>query len=526
MANQLKMAVVDTIIALHQRNWSRRRIARTLGLHRDTVARYLRQAKQARAPTGSAHVKIGQAPTGSDDGSKTKDSGVADMPPASVRPRQPSRCEPFRDIILTKLEQGLTAQRIYQDLVGEHGFGGKYSSVRRFARHLGTGTELPFRRLECGPGDEAQVDFGTGIPIQLPDGKRRRTHVFRIVLSHSRKAYSEVVYRQTTDEFIRCLENAWHFFGGVPKVLVLDNLKAAVQHPDWFDADLNPKLRAFAQHYGLAILPTRPAMPRHKGKIERGIGYVKSNALKGRGFTSLEEQNRHLLDWEATVADTRIHGTTRRQVGKVFAEVERPALQRLPLERFPFFHEALRTVHRDGHIEIGRAYYSVPPEYLGRQVWARWDGRLVHIFSWGLKPIAVHVQHERGRFSTRPEHIASEKVSRVERGAAGLLAEVRHLGPDCTRWGEAVIAARGIEGVRVLHGLLSLAKRHEVDAIERACGVALSYGAHRLRTVRTLLKRHESRQQSLPFMEEHPLIRSLTEYTQFVHTVFQKEGYR
>ncbi len=280
--------------------------------------------------------------------------------------------------------------------------------------------------------------------------------------------------------------------------------------------------RKFAHHRTDQVQSTTLA----KGKIERGIGYVKSNALKGHVFTSLEEQNRHLLSWETAVADTRIHGTTRRQVGKVFAEVERPALQRLPLERFPFFHEALRTVHRDGHIEIDRAYYSVPPEYLGRQVWARWDGRLVRIFSCGLKPIAVHVQHERGRFSTRPEHIASEKVSRVERGAAELLAEVRHLGPDCTRWGEAVIAARGVEGVRVLHGLLSLAKRHDVDAIERACGVALGYGAHRLRAVRTLLKRHASRQESLPFMDEHPLIRSLTEYTEFVHTAFQKEGYR
>jgi hypothetical protein len=160
---------------------------------------------------------------------------------------------------------------------------------------------------------------------------------------------------------------------------------------------------------------------------------VKSNALKGHISTSLEEENQHLLTWESTVADTRIHGTTRRQVGKLFTEVERSALQRLPLERFPFFHEALRMVHRDGHIEISRAYYSVPPEYLGWQVWARWDGRLVRIFTQEMKPIAVHVQREPGRFSTQVEHIASEKVSKVERGAAGLLAEVRHLGPDCTR---------------------------------------------------------------------------------------------
>jgi transposase len=532
------MALIDTIIALHQRGWSSRRIARVLGIHRDTVARWLQHSKPARAPIGSPESKIGQALIGSDEvkigqaltGSAAAamicGSGIVEPASSSSQPRQPSLCEPFREMILGKLDQGLTAQRIYQDLVVEHGFVGKYHSVRRFVRRLGVGRALPFRRMECAPGEEAQVDFGTGAPIILPDGKRRRTHVFRIVLSHSRKAYSEAVYRQTTDEFIRCVENAWNHFGGVPKVLVLDNLKAAVLHPDWFDPELNPKLRAFANHYGMAILPTRPRMPRHKGKIEKSVGYVKSNALKGHVFTSLEEQNQHLLTWEATVADTRIHGTTRQQVGKVFTEVERPALARLPLERFPFFHEAMRTVHRDGHIEIGRAYYSVPPEYLGRQVWVRWDGRLVRIFNQVMKPIVVHVQREPGRFSTKAEHIPSEKVSNVERGAEWLLTQVRHLGPDCTRWGEAVIASRGIEGVRVLQGLLSLAKSHEVDAIEQACGIALSYDSHRLRTVRTLLKRQASRQEPLPFMEEHALIRPMAEYGQFIHHAFQKEGCR
>src|SRR5690606_33863537 len=113
------------------------------------------------------------------------------------------------------------------------------------------------------------------------------------------------------------------------------------------------------------------------GKIEAGIKYVKNNALKGRMFASLGEENQHLERWEAGVADTRIHGTTRQQVGKVFAEVERPALLQLPLEQFASFHEAQRIVNRDGHVEVAKAYYSVPPEYLSRTVWVRWDARLV-----------------------------------------------------------------------------------------------------------------------------------------------------
>ena len=150
----------------------------------------------------------------------------------------------------------------------------------------------------------------------------------------------------------------------MPRRLVLDNLKAAVKKADWFDPEINPKVRSFGEHYGTVFLPTRPYTPRHKGKVERGVDYVQENALKGRSFASLEEQNRFLRDWERTVADTRVHGTTRRHVGKHFEEVERAALLPLPVEPFPSFREGRRTVHRDGHVEVDHAYYSVPPEYL------------------------------------------------------------------------------------------------------------------------------------------------------------------
>ena len=124
------------------------------------------------------------------------------------------------------------------------------------------------------------MDFGTGSPLVNREGKRRRTHVFRIVLSHSRKGYTESVFHQSTEDFIRCLENSFYHFGGVPRTLVIDNLRAAVTHADWYDPDINPKLNEFCNHYGTVILPTRPYTPRHKGKIERGIGYVKSKRAR------------------------------------------------------------------------------------------------------------------------------------------------------------------------------------------------------------------------------------------------------
>jgi hypothetical protein len=304
---------------------------------------------------------------------------------------------------------------------------------------------------------------------------------------------------------------------------VLDNLKASVRTPDWFDPVLNPKLRSFADHYGLAILPTRPRMARHKGKIESGIGYVKDNALKGHTFTSLQEQNRHLLTWETTVADVRIHGTIRKQVGKFFEEVERPALRPLPVERFPCFEEGQRIVHRDGHVEVAKAYYSVPPEYLGHTLWVRWDNRLVHIFNRHMEVIVVHVRRPPGQFSTHKVHLAAKKISRVENGTVWLLQQTRVIGPQSVRWAEAMLQARGIEGVRVLQGLLHLGQRHPAEALERACATALAHISYHLRTIRQLLKHQSQRQEVFDFMKEHPLIRNISDYSGFVRQALQRQ---
>ena len=418
MSNYLKVAMIDAILSLHRRGWSQRQIAIELDINRETVARHLKQAREAPKPA--------IAPSGSSGPEIAAGAAVPTLASASDRGSQArgrlSDCEPWRDIIQSKLNQGLSAQRIYQDLSSEHGFQGSYYTVRRFVRRLEPVQELPFRRLECEPGEEAQVDFGTGAPVYTTDGKRRRTHVFRIVLSHSRKAYSEAVYRQTTDEFLRCIESAFRHFGGVPRRLVLDNLKAAVTKADWFDPELNPKVRSFGEHYGFVFWPTRPRTPRHKGKVEKSVDYVQSNALKARRFHSLEEQNTFLLNWELTVADTRIHGTTRRQVGKHFAEVERGALVPLPLGLFPSFHEGRRIVHRDGHVEVKRAYYAVPPEYRDRDVWVRWDSRLVSIYNDRMEKIAVHLRMEPGRFSTPREFIDPRKISGVEKAQPGCCA--------------------------------------------------------------------------------------------------------
>jgi transposase len=364
--NRLKMDIQHAISSLSRNGWSQRRIARELGIDRETVARYRKLARQAEQPKPA-------------------------ISPAGSKPGRISHCEPFTAAIQVGLDRGLSAQRIYQDLVAEQQFGGSYDSVKRFVRQLEQARPLPFRRIETAPGQEAQVDFGQGAWV-VENGKRRRRHVLRVVLSHSRKGYTEAFWRQTTENFIRGLENALRPFGGVVSTLVIDNLRAAVQKVDWFEPELNPKVVSFCEHYGTVILPTKPAMPRHKGKVEAGVDYVQENALAGKQFESLAAQNLHLAHWESTVADTRIHGTTRQQVGRHFLEVEKPALQPLPASLFPCFSEAPRKVHRDGYVEVDKAYYSAPPEYVRRSVWARWDAKMVRRFNERMEPIAVHVQ--------------------------------------------------------------------------------------------------------------------------------------
>lgn len=526
MSNQLAMDKVQAIKSLRAKGMSQRRIAETLGISRKAVRRYLEDdsPKDTKAPTG-------KAPTGSADSTDPKDtkaptgSGERSGHVLEPLPAKNSRslCGAYRELILEKLAQGLTAQRIYQDLCAERCFGGRYSSVRRYVHRLTEGNELAFRRIEVPPGQEMQVDYGTGARCLDHEGKPCKTHVFRLVLSHSRKGYSEAVRRLTTESFIRSLENAFWALGGVPQVVIFDNAKAVVSQADWYDPELNPKIVEFCRHYSTTLLPTRPRTPRHKGKVERGVAYVQSNGLRGRTFDSLAAQNEHLRQWERTVADTRIHGTTKKHVGHLFETVERPALGSLPRERFPFFEEGKRRVSRDGHLEVRRSYYSAPPEYLGCEVWVRWNDQVVRILNHRFEQIALHCRQEPGKFSTLHEHLASEKISSVERGAAFLLGKVRFFGPHSHRWAEAALQEHGIRGMRIVQGLIALGRKYDGAAIEAACDTAWRSRAFRYRIVKSLLARRTAAQQTMEFLDDHPVIRPLSEYREFLKTALQGE---
>lgn len=257
MSNITKVELQTSIITLRNQGWSERRIARELGVHHQIVKHYVSDSKCTNPHTGK------QGPV--------------------------SQCEPHRSRIKEWYESGLSIERIHQDLTVSHGFTGSYHSVRRFVKSLKVDEPQRVYRMECEPGQEAQVDYGT---LYLPIGEKRqrkKVHVLLVTLSHSRKSYVEAVLTQNTESFLRSLENAFRHFGGVPQRLCPDNLKAAVIKAHWYEPQLNPKLSSFVEHYGTVILPARPYKPTDKGKVESGVKYVKNNALKGKDFESLSE---------------------------------------------------------------------------------------------------------------------------------------------------------------------------------------------------------------------------------------------
>ena len=173
---------------------------------------------------------------------------------------------------------------------------------------------------------------------------------------------------------------------------------------------------------------------------------------------------------------------------------------------------------------MNKAYYSAPPEFVGRRLWVRWDNHLVRLFDRNWRQIHVHAVTEPGRFHTDAAHIPKEKVSAVERGTDALLRQIATIGPQTQAWANATTQVRGVEAVRVLVGLKALAGKHDSQAMEQACQTALAYGAHRLRTIRKLLKRGAAaQQQQFDFLEEHPVIRPLSDYSLDSLMAFRKE---
>lgn len=499
MANVLKMDKQTLIRQLLNLGWSYRRIHRETGIHRDTIAKYdPNHPKWANLPTESQAQKPVQ--------NRPK------CPPTPTALRKPTRKSPAQaceSIIRRKLEQKLSAQRIYQDLVVEYGYQASYDSVKRYVRKLKAKTPRLYARIHTAPGEEAQVDFGQGAPT-LKNGRYVRPWLFKIVLSFSRHSYEEVVWSQDVESFIRCHERAFQAFGGVPKLIRIDNLKSGVLKANLYEPELNSLYAAFASHAGFTPLPCLPRKPEHKGKTESGIGYTQNNALKGLRFPSLEVQNAHLRNWNRTWARTRIHGTTKKQVWTLFTQLEQKTLQPLPDKPFQYFKLGNRKVQADGHIEVARAYYSVPHRYLGQQVQVQFNSQWVKVLD-GSRVIAFHRTTQAGRFHTDKRHLPENKCLSTEEYKQKLLNRCAQVGSHCRSWAENALKARQQLAFRAIQGVLHLRKNHADAKIDWACEQALKMDSLRYHTIKLLCQEPlESRQ--LTLLQEHELIRAPETY--------------
>jgi transposase len=446
-----------------------------------------------------------------------------DAAPASVAPptRSPSAsaCEPYRELIELGLSRGRNAMAIWQDLVSEAGFTSGYQSVRRFVGKL-RGTVVPQAHpvIITAPGEEAQVDYGTGPMVRDPQsGKYRRTRLFVMTLGYSRKSVRLLVFQSSTRTWAELHEKAFRRLGGVVRLMVLDNLREGVLAPDVYDPTLNPLYRDMLAHYGVVAMPCRVQHPDRKGKVEAGVAHAQKTPLKGLRFESLEQAQAYLDRWEANWADTRIHGTTKRQVAAMFAE-EKPALRPLPLEPFRYYQYGKRTVHLDGCVEVEAAYYGAPPGWIGRLVNVQWEDLFVRL----LDPrtgqlLREHVRQKRGRFRIKPE----DYPKRAPLGTQQLLARAERAGTQIGALCQAIYRQEGELGVRRILGVLALAKKFGLAAVEEACTAALELQVHEYRFVRRYLERHP--QAPLSLQQVDPLIRELVHYRDLIQQRMQQQ---
>jgi transposase len=518
MSNVLSEEKKHQVIALGKLGWSLRRIEEATGVRRETASVYLKAAGVVvclpgwgrRAPAKPA---IGVTPDFIAPFSEKQGTPSDPSPPSA------SVCEAYRELIEQGLGRGRNGKAIWQDLVSDHGFAGGYQAVKRFVRTL-RGPQRPEVTgiILTAAGEEAQVDYGSGPMVREPQsGKYRRTRLFVLTLGYSRKSIRLLVWRSSARIWAELHEKAFRRLGGCPRVVVLDNLKEGVAVPDIYDPTVNPLFRDVLAHYGVVALPCRIQDPDRKGKVESGIGHTQRTPLKGMRFESLEEAQAYLDRWEERWADTRIHGTTKRQVAAMFTE-EKPSLLALPLEPFRYYQHGERVVHLDGCVEVEAAYYSLPPGWIGRPVKVQWDMLHVRILHPNTNQLLrEHLRQKRGGYRIQEE----DHPKKMPLSTAQLLRRAEHAGTQIGKLCQLMYQRQGEMGIRRILGVLSLMKKYGTTAVEDACAVALDIGVAEYRFVRRYLERRPHPQMFLRQID--PLIRELTVYRDFINLKIKEQ---
>ena len=483
---------IQEILRRLRKGESVRAVARAMGIDRKTVARYHTWAVEQELldrplpPLGELHRLL-------------EETLKSNAPPQNV-----SSVEPYRELVIKLRGEGVEMAAIHERLK-ERGYSGRYSSVRRFVRKLEPVTPEVTVRVETRPGEESQVDFGyAGRMIDPDSGELRKTWVFVMTLSWSRHQYVEFVFDQKVETWLRLHRNAFAFFGGVPKRVVIDNLKAGITRVCWHEPQAQQAYRECAEHYGFLITPCRPRTPRHKGKVEQGgVHYVKRNFLGGRELSTVTQANRDVLRWVKATAGQRIHGTTREKPLVRF-EMERTTLQPLPGTPYDLATWKCVKLHRDCYLVFDRAYYSVPFRLVGQRLWVRGGTREVQIYTGDYRLVATHPRAQQpGQRMTTLDHLPPQKVPGLVLSRHACRLQAAEIGPATRQVIDGLLDHRPEDRLRTAGRLLKLAGRFSPERLEAACARALRFDDPAYMTIKRILEQGLDREE-LPSTKPAP----------------------
>lgn len=460
-----------TILTLWKQGKSKSEIARVTGKDRKTVRQIIRKYEQIGQEAPAVH-------------------------------RRGSSLNQYHPEIVSLLESDLSIVRIYEKL-RDIGCLRSYSSVKHYIGKIKLQSNICVR-FQSLPGEEAQVDFGyIGLmPDPKENGKRKKAWIFNMRLSYSRLDYYEVVFNQTVETFIHCHENAFRLFGGVPLVVKIDNLKAAILEAHFYEPVYQRVYKQFAEYCGFEALPCRVRQPQEKGKVESGIKYVKNNFFAGRQFKSYLDLKTQLKEWTQNYCHERIHGTTKEKPRILFEAKEKAVLKPLPIKGFYLGFRGQRKVHKDCHILLDHNFYSVPFKYVGKTVEVEQDSKEVKIFYEGSQ-IALHPHVEgKGIFSTQTSHYPQYKHYTPESPEYLSLYKdkMTSLGKETENLFSLIVKEHPRDWYRVVKGILSLRKNYSDDVINLTCKRAMAFGITHYQKIKKIC---ESGCYHLPLFEEN-----------------------
>jgi len=472
------MIELDELLYRWQQGHTIYQLSRSLGQSRQTVRKYLwlagrhglsRDGDQAQRARVLEAMRAGGAQ------------------PAVQASLSHLRLEPYQEQIRSWLDEpDMTMKQVWR-LLRERSVRLSYPSVKRYIRS----TVVPVTpkvtvRMETPPGQQAQVDFGSA-RVRFGE-KVRQLWVFVLTLSFSRHRFVRFVERQDVPNWLDCHVGAFEFFRGVPKTVLLDNLKAGVVRPDLYDPTINRAYAELERHYGFVADPAKVATPEHKGKVERQVPVVRQQVVAGRGYVDLADLNQKALLWCREQVGRDIHGTTGEAPLARFEQQEQEALQPLPAQPFdpPTWAEA--KVHPDHHLVFERSSYSLPTRFVGKTVWVRATRRLVEIFCDDVLVKTHPRAHRRGSWVTDQNDYPEAAKAFFFTHPAYCRKRAAELGPHVARMVGEILADHAIRNLRKAQGVLRLADKYGPQRLDEACDYLLSFGATELRRLTHVLE--------------------------------------